>query len=438
MKRVLIITYYWPPNGGAGVYRWLKLSKLLPEHGWLPVIYTPVNPEVVADDPGLLKDVSQDLEVVKRPITEPFNLYKRFTGRSTKEKVQVGFLNEKKQGGWKEDLALWVRSNFFIPDARVWWVRPSVKFLKEYLRKNPVDAIISTGPPHSMHLIGLGLKRALGVKWIADFRDPWTDIDFYAQLKLTRWADAKHKRLEGEVLREADRVLCVSWHWADDLKKLGAKQVEVITNGYDPDDLPSPSEPVDEAFSLVHIGSLSPSRNAPELWRALKQLCDEDPVFAAKFKLRFVGPVDHTIAESVAEAGLGAHLERTGRVSHEEAMRHMQRARALLLLVNDTPNLMGILPGKLFEYVSTGRPVLAVGPVEGDVSRVLDRAPHAVINRPGLMEQRDRIKAMFTVARCEPDPRWSRKTTCAHVAEVLVSVARRGVPRSQGPVSAVP
>ncbi|MGB3867999.1 MAG: glycosyltransferase [Flavobacteriales bacterium] len=419
MKRVLIITYYWPPNGGAGVYRWLKLSKLLPEHGWQPVIYTPQNPEVVADDPGLLKDVRADIEVVKRPITEPFNLYKRFTGRSTKEKVQVGFLNEKKQGGWKEDLALWVRSNFFIPDARVWWVRPSVKFLKEYLRERPVDAIITTGPPHSMHLIGLELKRALGVKWIADFRDPWTDIDFYAQLKLTSWADAKHKRLEGEVLREADQVLTVSWHWADDLRKLGAGNVEVVTNGYDPDDLPSPPEPVDEAFSLVHIGSLSPTRNAPELWAALKMICGEDPAFAAKFKLRFVGPVDHTIAESVEHAGLGAHLERTGRVTHEEAMRHMQRARVLLLLVNDTPNLLGILPGKLFEYVSTGRPILGIGPTEGDVSRVLDRGPHAVINRPGLMEERNRIKAMFTAHASEPDPRWSRAAKCEQVMDAL-------------------
>lgn len=423
MKRVLIITYYWPPNGGAGVYRWLKLSKLLPEHGWQPVIYTPENPEVVADDPGLLKDIRADIEVVKRPITEPFNLYKRFTGRSTKEKVQVGFLNEQKQGGWKEDFALWVRSNFFIPDARVWWVRPSVKFLKQWLRKNPVDAIISTGPPHSMHLIALGLKRALDVKWVADFRDPWTDIDFYAQLKLAAWADAKHKRLEGAVLREADRVVTVSWHWAQDLQKLGAKDVAVITNGYDPDDLPAAAVPVDEDYSLVHIGSLSPTRNAPELWKALRVLCDEAPDFAAKFKLRFVGPVDHTIAESVSTAGLGAHLERTGRVTHGEAMRHMQRARVLLLLVNDTPNLLGILPGKLFEYVGAGRPILGVGPVAGDAARVLDRAPHAVIDRGGLVENRGRIKAMFTAPAGAPDPRWSRAATCVQMAEVLNTLA---------------
>ena len=419
MKRVLIITYYWPPNGGAGVYRWLKLSKLLPEHGWQPVICTPENPEVVADDPGLEKDVRPDLEVIKRPISEPFNLYKRFTGRSTKEKVQVGFLNEKKQGGWKEDLALWVRSNFFIPDARRWWVRPTAHFLGTWLKQNPVDAIVTTGPPHSMHLIGLRLKRALGVKWIADFRDPWTDIDFYAQLKLTRWADAKHTRLEGEVLREADRVVCVSWQWAGDLERLGAKQVEVITNGYDPDDLPSPPEPVDEDFSLVHIGSLPPTRNAPELWAALKALCEEDPAFATKFKLRFVGPVDHTIADSVGQAGLGAHLELTGRVSHAEAMRHMQRARVLLLMVNDTPNLMGILPGKLFEYVSTGRPILGVGPPAGDVARVLDRAPHAVMDRVDLLAQRQRIRALFNAPAASPDPRWSRAATCGQVATLL-------------------
>ncbi|MBK6753381.1 MAG: glycosyltransferase [Flavobacteriales bacterium] len=423
MKRVLIITYYWPPNGGAGVYRWLKFSKYLPEHGWQPVIYTPENPESVADDPGLLRDVRADIEVIKHPITEPFNLYKRFTGRGRNEKVQVGFLNEKKQGGWKEDLALWVRSNFFIPDARVWWVRPSIAFLKNYLREHPVDVIITTGPPHSMHLIGLGLKRALGVKWIADFRDPWTDIDFYEQLSLTRWADARHKRLERSVLRSADRVVTVSWHWAEDLQRLGGRPVEVITNGFDPHDVPKPAEPVDDAYSLVHIGSLSPSRNAPELWRALRALCDGDPAFAAKFKLRFVGPVDHTVAQSVADAGLGDHLERIGRVDHDEAMRHMQRARVLLLLVNDTPNLMGILPGKVFEYLSVGRPILAIGPVKGDVARVLADASHLVIDRAGTISGQSRIKQVFNASPANTVDIYSRRGLTMQVAELLGTVA---------------
>ncbi|MFT3886311.1 MAG: glycosyltransferase [Flavobacteriales bacterium] len=367
----------------------------------------------------MLRDVRPDIEVIKRPIIEPFNLYKRFTGRSTKERVQTAFLNEKKQGGWKEDLALWVRSNFFIPDARVWWVRPSVRHLKRYLHSHSVDAIISTGPPHSMHLIALALKRALGTKWIADFRDPWTDIDFYQQLKLSKRADARHKRLEREVLHEADRVTTVSWRWAQDLGQLGGRTVDVVTNGYDPDDLPSPPPPVDDVFSLVHIGSLPASRNAPELWRTLKALCDADADFARRFVLRLVGPVDHTIADAVAAAGLSGHVERTGRVTHEEAMHHMQRARVLLLMVNDTPNLMGILPGKLFEYLSTGRPVLAIGPMAGDVARVLDAPPHQVVDRRGLEAQRDRIFGLFHAAATCPDPRYSRAATCAQVAALL-------------------
>ena len=394
MKRVLIITYYWPPNGGAGVYRWLKMSKYLPEYGWQPVVYTPKDPEVVADDPELLKQVRAEVEVVKRPITEPFSLYKRFTGRAQQEKVQTAFLSEQGRGGWKEDLALWVRSNFFIPDARVWWVKPSVRYLKAYLRDHPVDAIISTGPPHSMHLIAMVLKKATGLPWVADFRDPWTGIDFYGQLSLTSWADRRHHRLEREVLTTADRVVTVSWSWAKDLEALGAKEVEVITNGFDRDDVPKEPAPVDERFSLVHVGSMSATRDLPGLWKALAAITAEDTVFRERFVLRFVGPVDHKVVESATAAGLGAHIERLGRLSHAEAMREMQRARVLLLPINDTPNSAGILPGKLYEYLSVGRPILAVGPRDGDVARVFGEA-HLLLPREPAQADRARIRAAF-------------------------------------------
>ena len=195
MKRVLIITYYWPPSGGSGVQRWLKMSKYLPENGWQPVIYTPEDGEFPIIDTSLEKDVCPEAEVVKRPIVEPYTLYKRFVGMRAEEKVKVGFTDESgKQKGWKARLSMWIRGNLFIPDARCWWIRPSVRFLLKYLKDNPVDAIISTGPPHSMHLIALRLKAKLGLPWIADFRDPWTDIDFYNELRLTQWADCKHHR----------------------------------------------------------------------------------------------------------------------------------------------------------------------------------------------------------------------------------------------------
>lgn len=394
MKRVLIISYYWPPNGGAGVYRWLKMSKYLPEYGWQPVVYTPSNPEAVADDPGLLKDVDARVEVVKRPITEPFSLYKRFTGRAQNERVQTAFLSEKGAGGWKEDLALWVRSNFFIPDARVWWVKPSIRFLKDYVKQHPVDAIISTGPPHSMHLIAQGLKQATGLPWIADFRDPWTGIDFYGQLSLSAASDREHHRMEREVLTTADRVVTVSWSWAKDLEALGAKNVAVVTNGFDRSDVPKDPVLVDDRYSLVHIGSMSATRDLPGLWKALAAIGAKDPLFRERFVLRFVGPVDHSVVESATDAGLGDRIERMGRVSHGVAMHEMQRARVLLLPINDTPNSAGILPGKLYEYLSVGRPVLAVGPAAGDVARVLGDA-HTLLPRTPDANEHARIRALF-------------------------------------------
>jgi glycosyltransferase involved in cell wall biosynthesis len=428
MKRVLIISYYWPPNGGAGVYRWLKMSKYLPEFGWQPVVYTPENPEVVADDPGLLKDVGDAVEVIKHPITEPFSLYKRFTGRAQHERVQTAFLSEKHAGGWKEDLALWVRSNFFIPDARVWWVKPSIRFLKDYVREHPVDAIISTGPPHSMHLIARGLQRATGLPWIADFRDPWTGIDFYGQLSLTKWADRKHHRLEREVLSHADRVVTVSWSWAKDLEVLGAKNVEVITNGFDRADIPKETVAVDDRYSLVHIGSMSATRDLPGLWKALAAIGENDPVFRERFVLRFVGPVDHSVVESATAAGLGGHIERMGRVSHAAAMHEMQRARVLLLPINDTPNSAGILPGKLYEYLSVGRPILAIGPSGGDVARVLGNA-HKLLPREPARSSQVEIRSLFDrlgPVTGQDIERYDRHELARAMAELLNGPLRAG------------
>ncbi len=384
MKRVLIITYYWPPNGGAGVQRWLKMAKYMPQHGWQPVIYTPSNPEVITADPGLEREIPASVEVIKRPINEPYTLYKRLTGRKAGDKVHLGFLNEGKKKSWREDLAVWVRGNAFIPDARVWWVRPSVKFLKDYLREHPVDAIVSTGPPHSMHLIALGLKKKFpALRWIADWRDPWTNIDFYHQLKLTGWADRKHHRLEREVIAHADVNVTVGWTMAAELTALGAKRTEVITNGYDPADVPSPPEPVDQEFSLVHVGSMTASRDVPGLWKVLAEICRRDDAFAGKLRIRFVGPVDQAVIASIDAAGLSSMVERKGSVDHAQAMREMQRARVLLLSVNDTANAKGVLTSKLFEYMSVGRPILAVGPKDGDVARVLNE-PHVLLDRQAI------------------------------------------------------
>ena len=380
MRRVLIITYYWPPNGGAGVQRWLKMAKYLPQHGWQPVVYTPENPEIITPDEALAKEVPNEAEIIKRPITEPYAFYKRLTGRKADEKVHLGFLNEGKKKSRREDLAVWLRGNVFIPDARVWWVDPSVKFLTTYLQAHPVDAIVSTGPPHSMHLIALGLKKRLpALRWIADWRDPWTNIDFYHQLKLTAWADRKHHRQEREVVTRADVNVAVGWTMAEELKALGSRRTEVITNGYDPDDVPEPPEPVDEKYSLVHVGNLTATRDIPQLWPVLAELCRTSTEFARRFELRFVGPVDHVALASIDRAGLSDRVTRLGSVDHARAMREMQRARVLLLSVNDTANAKGVLTSKVFEYLAVGRPILAFGPQDGDVARVLEG--HVLVDR---------------------------------------------------------
>lgn len=426
MKRVLIIAYYWPPNAGVGVYRWLKFAKYLPQFGWQPVVYTPENPELQAVDEALQRDIPPEVEVIKAPITEPYSWYKRFTGKKQDERLQTAFLREEAGPTWKENAANWVRSNFFIPDARIWWVKPSVKRLEQYLKEHPVDVIVTTGSPHSLHLIGRELKRRNGIPWLADFRDPWTNVDYYAQLKLTKWADRKQRELERAVLTEADQVLTVSWHWAEELKALGAKHVEVITNGYDPEDLPTPPEPVDERWSLVHVGSITATRDVPELWRALAERVRADAEFRERFVLRFVGGVDHSVLRSLEAAGLMGHVERIGQVSHADALRHMQRARMLLLPVNNTPNVMGFLPAKVFEYLSVQRPILCVAPKEADIARVLGEG-HVRMERNDRSGPGSSVQQLFSndTSAIVPVPLFERRALTQQLTAILGRMTQR-------------
>ncbi|HZV44618.1 MAG TPA: glycosyltransferase, partial [Saprospiraceae bacterium] len=263
MKKFLLITYYWPPAGGAGVMRWAKMTKYIAAYGWQPVIYTPSNGETGMHDESLLKEIPPDLEIIKTPIWEPYELYKAFLGRSKKDKVYSGFINEKKKPSLAQRISVFIRGNFFIPDARMFWIKPSIQYLKEYLQTNPVDAIVSTGPPHSMHLIAEQIHKITGIPWIADFRDPWTNIDFYRDLQLTSMADKKHHRLELKVLKNASRIVTVTWRSRDEFKALcGRDDIEVVPNGFDEADFPRiGSSQLDQDFTFVHVGSMNKDRN---------------------------------------------------------------------------------------------------------------------------------------------------------------------------------
>ena len=292
MKRVLIITYYWPPSGGAGVQRWLKFVKYLRNYGWEPVVYTARNPEAPALDHSLIKDVPEGLEVIRQPIWEPYTLYRNFVGLKKDVKISSGFLSENKKPGLAEKVAIWLRGNLFIPDARKFWIKPSIKFLTNYLQEYPVDAVVSTGPPHTTHLIALGIKKKLGLPWLADFRDPWTKIDFYDKLMLTPIADRRHHLLEKTVLKAADKIVTVSWSWAVDFEGLGSPRTDVITNGFDPDDFLDTNRDKPETFLLTHIGSLNKDRNPEFLWRVLGKMAKPDASFRQLLKIRFIGKTD--------------------------------------------------------------------------------------------------------------------------------------------------
>ena len=374
MKRVLIITYYWPPSGGSGVQRWLKMSKYLPEFDWQPVIYTTENAEYPMIDPSLEKDVPADMEVIRRPIVEPYNFYKKFLGIKKEETVKMGFIEEKeKKKGWKENLSLWVRGNLFIPDARCLWVKPSVNYLKEYLKAHPVDAIISTGPPHSMHLIAMKLREDLGIPWIADFRDPWTEIDYYNDLHLTRWADRKHHRLEREVLYKADKVVTVAPDGARRLGRLGNRNVRTIYNGFDRNDDTQTPVSLPDKFTLTYLGVLSKIQNPNNLWQALAELIKEDSGFDKNLRINMIGQIDSTVVNTINLIGLAQHVTYSPCIPHDQvSAAHRSSTLLLLLLMPDNePRAKGLVTGKLFEYMASGRPILCIGPEDGDAARIL-------------------------------------------------------------------
>jgi glycosyltransferase involved in cell wall biosynthesis len=373
-KRVLIITYYWPPSGGAGVQRWLKFVKYLRDFGWEPVIFKPNKTEYPELDYSLEKDIPEGIEVIESPIWEPYQLYKLFTGRKKTEKVQAGFLNEGKTPGKLEKIATWLRGNVFIPDARKFWIKPGARKLNEWLQTNNIDAMVSTGPPHSAHLIALKVKQKNNIPWLADFRDPWTQIDFYDKLMLSKYADKKHKRLEKQVLENADVITTVSNHCALGLKEIVARKIEVITNGYDTSDFKHVENTKGQKFSITHLGSMNPDRNAIVLWDALASLSEKNKQFKNDLELKFIGKTDFVVFEALKERGLENQVTNLKYLPHDEALKQAAQSSILLLALNNTPNVKGIAPGKLYEYLALKRPILCVGSEDGDAAEIIENA----------------------------------------------------------------
>jgi len=352
----------------------VKFVKYLRDYDWEPVIYIPENPHYPVLDESFEKDLPKDLQIIRYPIWEPYSFYKKFMGMKKDDKVQHGFIQEKKQSTSKQYISNWIRSNLFIPDARKFWIKPSIKYLTQYFKQHEKpDVIVSTGPPHSAHLIGMGLKKNLNIPWIADFRDPWTGIDFYEQLKLTKWADKKHHKLEKQVLSKADKVISIGWHLAKELENLGAESVEVITNGYDDSDFQSSKTlPNNNKFVLSHIGSLNKDRNPETLWKTLSEIVEKDKEFAKKLEIKLVGKVDLFVLESLKKHHLQNNYVKIDYMPHDKLGEIFSNSQILLLLLNNTPNIEGIITGKIFEYLAANRSILCIGSSTGDAARIIN------------------------------------------------------------------
>ncbi len=367
-KKLLIITYYWPPAGGPGVQRWLKFVKYLPDFDVHPIVFVPKNPTYPIVDSNLVSEVSDKAIILKTPIFEPYQLAS-FLSKNKTKKISSGIIPNQKKQSFLEKLMLWVRGNLFIPDARVFWVKPSVAYLEKYIRENEIDTIITSGPPHSLHLIGLELKQKMNLKWLADFRDPWTTIGYHKSLRLSQYAANKHKQLESQVLNSADTIIVTSKTTKAEFQALTTKPIEVITNGFDVEKVDK--QTLDAKFSLAHIGSFLSERNPKILWESLVELCTEIPDFKSHLEIKLIGAISQEVLETIEQFGLNSFLNNLGYVSHAEAVAHQRKSQVLLLIEINSEETKSILPGKLFEYMVSERPIVAIGPKDSDFAEII-------------------------------------------------------------------
>ncbi len=432
MKKVLIITYYWPPMGGGGVQRWLKTTKYLRDYGWEPVIFTTENGEANVIDESSFEQIPENITTLRVPIWEPFDLYKKITGKKKDEKLTPGAVSSQGQS-FTQKLSVWIRGNLFIPDARKFWIKPASKYLINYLKNNPVDAIVSTGPPHTTHMIALKVLKKHNIPWLADFRDPWTNIDFYHKLRLSNWADKKHKRFELAVLNKSDQVVTVTWSWAEDFLKISGKMPMVITNGYDPADFMNAGKlELDKKFTITHAGSLNDDRNPHSLWLALKEICAEDDNFKNDLEIKFIGQVDAIAIDGITKNGLLANFNKIDNLPHKEVITTLIKSQVLLLPLNDTPNIDGVVPGKLYEYIGAQRPIICIGKPTGDAAKIISETSAGCVSdfndvatlKQNLLTYYKKYKANKLTIESSNYEKYSRKLLAGQIAEELNKIVQ--------------
>ena len=429
MNKVLIITYYWPPSGGAGVQRWLKFSKYLPGYGWDPVILTvdPLYASYPQQDHGLSEEISPSLEIIRtKSSTGFFSAYKLLTGR--KEIPYGGFANEDNPGALQK-FSRFIRGNFVLPDARKGWNRFAFRAAVNVIREKKIEYVITTSPPHSTQLTGLKLKRDLNIKWIADLRDPWTDIYYSGSMYQTCPANKINRSMEKKVLTDADHIIATCNATRDLFRtKLDRIQphgkITTVTNGYDPPDFRfgtvSP-----ESFTITYLGTFAGNYDAEVLSEALDYF---GAYSSTIITLNFIGKTASKIEKIFRDKKM-VNLKIIPYVEHKKAMEYLARSVALLLVVPEGKNVNEPIPGKLFEYLASKRKIIALGPKDGDVAEILEKTKGGKVFGKNDSEQLGKYLLSINEDLCnsiyESNPEgieeYTRKNLAGKIADILNS-----------------
>lgn len=423
MRKVLIVVYYWPPAGGPGVQRWLKFVKYLRDFDIEPIVFVPKNPQYPIQDQSLLDDIPKGIKIYRQMIFEPLRLA-TFLSRKKTKRISSGIIQKYEKQSFLERTMLWIRGNLFIPDARKYWVKPSVKRIKQILNTEKIDTVITTGPPHSVHLIGLTLKKQLNIKWVTDFRDPWTTIGYHSKLKLTSVSKRRHKAMEKEVLDHADKVVVTSAQTKLEFETLTKTPIKVITNGFDE---PFKKTKLDNDFTVSHIGSLLTERNPKSLWKILAALVQENEAFRERLKIQLIGVVGNEVLDTLENLGLKSYVRHMGYLPHNEVIELQRNSQVLLLLEIDAKKTQGILPGKLFEYLNARRPILAIGPEGWEAAKIVEQTKSGMALTPQQMTDLKNVllkwfsefQSQGLKIQSEDIEKYSRRELTASLAKIL-------------------
>lgn len=428
MKKLLVIVYYWPPCGGVGVQRWLRFLKYLSQHGWEATVLTTRNGDYPAIDESLLEGIPKEVKVIRTKTPTFSKMYKRFS-KTGENAIPHGSLETNSTDSMFKKISIWTRLNLVIPDARKIWNKFAYQAVRKELLTNKYDVIITTGPPHSTHLIGLKLKKKYNINWIADFRDPWTQMGYLKNVKRFKLTSYFDKLLENSVVKNSDAVIATSQKIIADLNCLPDK-IHLITNGFDPQDyMGIKKEKIDDNFNLNYFGTLPPESNPISVLKAILQLYKKG---ITDIKMNFWGNILEEVKEQLIKLDDSKIVKVNQHTSHPKVIELMVDSSMLLLMINNVKNNEGIITAKIFEYIGSGVTILGIGPTESEPAKILQETGSGkMFQYDEVNKIADHIEKIYKLWKQgkEIESKNIEKYSCVNLTKKLAAVLERNIPK---------